>query len=280
VVSAASRIDQSRTPDLLSAIVAATRRIVEQRAAERSIDALEAAAASAPAPRGFRAALAGHAGVAIIAECKRRSPSRGVLRAEYDPVAIARSYERHGAAAISVLTEPAFFDGSLDHLARVRQAVQVPLLRKDFIVDRYQLLEARVAGADAVLLIVAALDDERLGKLLAAARALRLDALVEVHDEPELHRAIAAGADTIGVNNRNLRTLTVDVETSHRLAGRMPADVLAVAESGLRSGNDLRTLRDAGYRAFLVGERFMAADEPGAALDALLASAPAGSPRA
>jgi indole-3-glycerol phosphate synthase len=287
--SASARIDHA-VPDLLGAIVAATRRIVEGRAAVRSIGDLESAAASAPTPRGFRAALAGHGNFAVIAECKRRSPSRGILGPQsaskmvsdtiYDPAAIASSYERHGAAAISVLTEPTFFDGSLDHLARVRQAVQVPLLRKDFIVERYQLLEARLAGADAVLLIVAALDDETLPRLLAEARTLGLDALVEVHDEDELDRAISAGADTIGVNNRNLRTLKVDVATSHRLAARMPEHVLAVAESGLRSGGDLRTLRDAGYRAFLVGEGFMTAQDPGAALGALLASVPAGSPQA
>jgi len=278
--SGLGRFDPAANPGLLGAIVAATRRIVEQRAAQRSIEALESAAASAPPPHGFRAVLAAHAGFAVIAECKRRSPSRGILRPEYDPAAIARGYERHGAAAISVLTEPTFFDGSLEQLARVRQAVAVPILRKDFIVDRYQLLEARLAGADAVLLIVAALGEDTLRSLLAEARALQLDALVEVHDERELDRAVAAGADTIGVNNRDLRTLTVDMGTSHRLAARMPDHVLAVAESGLRSGDDLRALRDAGYRAFLVGERLMTAREPGVALGALLASAPARRPQA
>lgn len=257
-------------PDLLGAIVAATRRIVDERASQRSASALEAALSSAHSPRGFRAALVRHEPCAVIAECKRRSPSRGVLRAGYDPAAIAASYAGHGAAAISVLTEPTFFDGSLDHLARVRAGVNLPLLRKDFIIDRYQLLEARVAGADAVLLIVAALDDTTLRTLLDEARALRLDALVEVHDEGELDRALAAGADLIGVNNRNLRTLVVDVETSRRLAGLVPESVVAVAESGLRTSDEVIALRRAGYRAFLMGERFMTAEEPGAALAAIL----------
>ncbi len=174
-----------------------------------------------PPTRGFRAALAAP-GLRVIAECKRRSPSRGVLRAEYDPVAIARRYVDAGAAAISVLTEPTFFDGALAHLEAVRAAVDVPLLRKDFVVDQYQLLEARASGADAVLLIVAALDDAALGQLSRDARALGLDVLVEVHDDAELDRATAAGADLIGVNNRNLRTLAVDVDASFRLAARMP----------------------------------------------------------
>ena len=163
--------------------------------------------------------------VNVIAECKRRSPSRGVLAADYDPVAIARQYERGGAAAISVLTEPTFFDGALEHLAAVRAAVDVPLLRKDFIVDEYQLLEARAAGADAVLLIVAALEQATLTRLQQRARELGLAALVEVHDEEELTRAIDSGARLIGVNNRNLRTLAVDVDASYRLAARMPAGV-------------------------------------------------------
>jgi indole-3-glycerol phosphate synthase len=207
--------------------------------------------------------------VSVIAECKRRSPSKGLLRADYDPVGIARSYEQAGAAAISVLTEPTFFDGALSHLEAVRAAVEIPLLRKDFMVDRYQLLEARAAGADAILLIVAALDDERLMTLRREAESLGLDALVEVHDEAELDRAIAAGADVIGVNSRNLRTLEVDLEASDRLAARIPAHVVAVAESGLRSREDIDRLAARGYRAFLVGERLMTAADPGAALGAM-----------
>jgi indole-3-glycerol phosphate synthase len=196
-----------------------------------------------------------------------------VLRTTYDPAAIARAYASAGAAAISVLTEPTFFDGALDHLRAVRESVDLPVLRKDFIVDAYQLVEARAAGADAVLLIVAALDDDALTDLSRAACDLGLDVLVEVHDEHELDRALAAGATLVGVNNRNLRTLAVDVEASFRLAARMPAGVLAVAESGLRTGADVRRLREVGYRAFLIGERFMSAADPGAALAGLLEDA-------
>jgi indole-3-glycerol phosphate synthase len=255
--------------NLLEAIVAATRKRVEDARARADGLALARGAAAAAPPRGFRAALAAE-GVRVIAECKRRSPSRGVLRATYDPAAIARAYASAGAAAISVLTEPTFFDGALDHLHAVREAVDLPVLRKDFIVDAYQLVEARAAGADAVLLIVAALDDEALIELSGAARGLGLDVLVEVHEERELDRALDAGATLVGVNNRNLRTLAVDVEASFRLAARMPAGVLAVAESGLRTGEDLCRLRQAGYRAFLIGERFMSAADPGAALAGLL----------
>jgi indole-3-glycerol phosphate synthase len=208
--------------------------------------------------------------VNVIAECKRRSPSKGVLLDVYDPVAMATQYERGGAAAISVLTEPTFFDGSLDHLASVRASVGLPLLRKDFIVDDYQLLEARAAGADAVLLIVAALAQHELVRLQARAVDLGLAALVEVHDEVELSRAIDAGAAIIGVNNRNLRTLTVDLDASFRLVSRMPKDVVAVSESGLQSRQDLDKLASAGYHAYLIGERFMTAIDPAGAVAELI----------
>jgi indole-3-glycerol phosphate synthase len=208
----------------------------------------------------------------VIAECKRRSPSRGVLAPSYDPVAIATQYAKGGAAAISVLTEPTFFDGSLEHLAAVRQAVDSPLLRKDFIVDDYQLFEARANGADAILLIVAGLEQARMVRLQHRAWELGLAALVEVHDEPELARAIDAGARLIGVNNRNLRTLTVDTDASYRLAAQMPKGVVAVSESGLQSRADLEQLSAAGYRAFLIGERFMTDRDPAGALRALLGS--------
>jgi indole-3-glycerol phosphate synthase len=208
----------------------------------------------------------------VIAECKRRSPSKGVLAPRYDPVGIARSYERGGAAAISVLTEPTFFDGALDHLSAVRAAVAVPLLRKDFIVDEYQLFEARAAGADAVLLIVAALDQPKLLRLQSRAWELGLATLVEVHDDDELSRAVDSGARVLGVNNRNLRTLTVDVDASFRLAARMPAHVVAVSESGLQTRDDLERLSSAGYRAFLIGERFMTDPDPAKAIGELIGS--------
>jgi len=259
------------TSDLLGAIVAATRTRVAHAASRVPAADLARRAGEMPPTRGFRAALAA-AGVRVIAECKRRSPSRGVLCAEYDPAAIARRYAEAGAAAISVLTEPTFFDGALAHLEAVRASVDVPLLRKDFVVDDYQLLEARAAGADAVLLIVAALDDEALDRLARGARALGLDVLVEVHDEAELDRAIATAADIIGVNNRNLRTLAVDVEGSYRLAARIPRAVIGVSESGLKSRAELERLSAAGYRAFLIGERFMTDPDPARAIGELIES--------
>ena len=261
--------------DLLAAIVAATRTRVAWTRSQVPLERMVEDSSGRP-PRGFRAALARAGGLHVIAECKRRSPSKGVLRWRYDPAAIAAAYERAGATAVSVLTEPAFFDGDLDHLRAVRAAVALPVLRKDFVVDAYQIWEARAAGADAVLLIVAALEQSTLVDLLAAARQSGLDALVEVHDEPELDRALAAGADLVGVNNRNLRTLAIDLEASRRLAALMPPEVVAVAESGLRTGDDLRALRALGYRAFLIGERFMTADDPGAALAALITGAEGG----
>ena len=261
-------------PDLLAAIVAATRRDLEVRRAVESHAALAERAALSRAPHGerFDAQVRRTGTVNIIAECKRRSPSRGVLAPAYDPVAQAISYSRGGAAAISVLTEPSFFDGALDHLMVVRAAVDVPLLRKDFIVDEYQLLEARVAGADAVLLIVSALAPHALAQLHAAAHALGFAVLVEVHDEQELAIALDAGAAIIGVNNRNLRTLAVDTTVSERLGHRMPAHVAAVSESGLAGADDVRRLRAAGYAAFLVGERLMTSAHPEATLRALCAA--------
>ena len=258
-------------PDLLRTIVAGTRRIVEVRRTQEPRVALERRAADAT-PRGdeFEATLGRRDTVNVIAECKRRSPSRGVLAASYDPVAIAMQYERGGAAAISVLTEPTFFDGSLEHLRAVRAAVGLPLLRKDFVVDEYQLFEARAAGADAILLIVAALEQPDLVRLQARARELGLGVLVEVHDDEELTRAVDAGARVIGVNNRNLRTLAVDVDASYRLAAKMPANVVAVSESGLQSRDDLERLSAAGYRAFLIGERFMTDPDPSTAIQALI----------
>jgi indole-3-glycerol phosphate synthase len=266
----------SAGPDLLATIVAATARITASRRALEPLAVLERRA-SAASPRGdlFEARLRRPDGVNVIAECKRRSPSRGVLAVEYDAVRIARAYAGGGAAAISVLTEPTFFDGALAHLEAVRAAVDVPLLRKDFVVDEYQLFEARACGADAVLLIVAALDQPALESLQARAWQLGLATLVEVHDREELVRAIGSGARIIGVNNRNLRTLRVDVSASDDLAARMPKGVVAVSESGLQSRADLERLAAAGYGAFLIGERFMTDPDPAAAIR-LLIGAPAG----
>jgi indole-3-glycerol phosphate synthase len=263
----------SQAPDLLEAIVAATRTRVASAAQRESRAALERRAlARTPQGRLFADRLARPAAINIIAECKRRSPSRGVLRAAYDPVTIALGYETAGAAAISVLTEPGFFDGSLEHLEAVRDAVRIPLLRKDFIVDEYQLLEARAAGADAILLIVAALTDRDLTLFAKMAADLGLAALVEVHGVDECRRAMDAGASIIGVNNRNLRTLEVDLTASRDIAAVLPKDVLAISESGLKTPADLHSMTALGYRAFLIGERFMIEPDPGAALAGLIAS--------
>jgi indole-3-glycerol phosphate synthase len=265
------------TADLLATIVAATRRSVETREGEEPTHVLARRAdRQQPRPGRFREALNRAEHWNVIAECKRRSPSKGVLRAEYNPVAIAVGYERAEAAAISVLTEPSFFDGSLAHLEAVRAAVSLPLLRKDFIVSEYQLLEARAAGADAVLLIVSALAPAEIQRLHRQAHALGLDVLVEVHSEDELRIALDAGALIVGVNNRNLRTLAVDVTLSERVIAQVPRGVVAVSESGLRSGADLSRLRGAGYSASLIGERFMTEREPGDALGRLLAEASRG----
>jgi len=255
---------------LLDTVVAAARRAAETREEARSRDELVALAhASAPAGNRFRTSLR-EPGIRIIAECKRRSPSRGILRAEYDPAAIARQYAAAGATAISVLTEPTFFDGALDHLRAVRAAVPTPILRKDFFVDEFQILEAHAAGADAILLIVAALDDATLIRLHAAAASRGLAALVEVHTAEELARAQQAGAKLIGVNSRNLKTLAVSLETAIALGPTLGSGVVGVAESGIRSRADIDALTAAGYHAFLVGERFMSQPDPGVALGELV----------
>ena len=263
-------------PDLLEAIVGATRHAVAAAERRRPLSVVEKAATKR-SPRGeaFRAALTSVKRVAVIAECKRRSPSRGVLRDDYQPGLIASAYEDVGADAISVLTEPAFFDGGLDHLEAVRDVVTVPLLRKDFIVSEYQLAEARAAGADAALLIAAALDDPTLRRLLATATDFGLAALVEVHDATDLSRALAAEAQIIGVNNRNLRTLEVDIDASLSLVAAIPEDVVAVAESGIKTTEDVMALRRAGYNGFLVGESLITQVDPGAALNALLSGSEA-----
>jgi indole-3-glycerol phosphate synthase len=261
------------TGDLLSAIVAAARRSAGWREARGGAGVERAAWARTPRADQFVASLR-QPGIRIIAECKRRSPSRGILRPAYDPAAIARAYAEAGAAAISVLTEPTFFDGTLDHLEAVRAAVTgVPLLRKDFIVTEYQLVESRAAGADAVLLIVAALEQGHLETLLGRSAALGLAALVEVHDDEELSRAIGAGATLVGVNSRNLRTLEVNLDVFDKLAGRLAPGTVAVAESGLKMADDLRRLRALRYDAFLMGERFMCEPNSGGALALLIRDA-------
>jgi indole-3-glycerol phosphate synthase len=247
--------------------------MVEVRAAQVPLAEIDRrAAAIDPRPGFFNAALSRADRINVIAECKRRSPSRGVLKVDYDPAAIASAYERGGASAISVVTEPAFFDGHLNHLAAVRRATGLPILRKDFIVDHYQILEARAQGADAILLIVAALTPPALAEMHRREVDAGLDVLVEIHDLFELPVALDAGASIVGVNNRNLRTLAVNTGVSRQAIELIPDEVLAVAESGLKTSGDLRDLKSAGYDAFLIGERFMMADDPGQALADVLRS--------
>jgi indole-3-glycerol phosphate synthase len=259
---------------VLDAILARTRESVARAKALRPLERDHPEVAGAPRVRPFAAALVRPDRVSVIAEHKRRSPSRGAIREDLAPADVARRYEAAGASALSVLTDGPFFGGHLDHLAEARGATRLPVLRKDFVLDPWQVREARAAGADAVLLIVAALEDAELGELLGEARAVGMGALVEVHDRAELERALAAGAALVGVNNRDLRTLAVSLETSLALAPAIPDDVVAVAESGIRSGSDLGRLREAGFDACLVGEHLMASPDPGEALRRLLEQVP------
>jgi indole-3-glycerol phosphate synthase len=213
----------------------------------------------------LRNALSTGTGVKIIAEFKRRSPSKGAINAGADPQAVARQYEKGGAAAMSVLTEPDYFDGSLDDLRDVRKATQLPLLRKDFIVDEYQVYESAAAAADALLLIVATLNDSELRSLRELAENnLGMDALVEVHTADEMRRAIECGATLIGVNNRNLATFEVSLDTSTELAAQAESETILISESGIETAEDIRRLRAAGYRGFLIGETLMRAEDPAA----------------
>jgi indole-3-glycerol phosphate synthase len=255
---------------VLDQIVAATRVRVAEAKRVADLRELERRAAL-HVPRGFRKALSSReSGTAVIAELKKASPSKGLIRAEFHPAELAKELEAAGAAALSVLTDEEFFQGSLENLRIASAAVKIPCLRKDFIVDEFQLLEARSNSADAILLIVAALEQAELVALAKGARERRLDVLCEVHDSDELQRALDAGCDLIGVNSRNLKTFEVDLETAIRLAERFPDNVVRVAESGIGSGEDVVRLCGAGYNAFLVGESLMRAERPGDALRELM----------
>ena len=255
--------------NILDRIVA--NKLVEIASARESLpeSRLERLVAAMPTTRDFAAALARPGEVAIIAEVKKASPSAGVIRADFDPVAIARTYEQHGAAAISVLTDFAFFQGRLDYLSAVRSAVACPVLRKDFILDRYQLLEARAAGADAVLLIAECLPDDRLATLHGQALELGLQTLIELHDAEQLPRVLATGCTVIGINNRDLRTFITRIEQTLELLAQIPSNRIVVSESGIASHADLRRLGSAGVKAVLVGESLMRAPDIGTALDSL-----------
>jgi indole-3-glycerol phosphate synthase len=259
-------------PTTLDSIVAATRQRLSQHRAARDLRALERVAAR-HTPRGFRSALhrASQNGIAVIAELKKASPSRGLIRSDFRPTELARDLEHAGAAALSVLTDEEFFQGSLANLRAASAATTLPCLRKDFILDPLQILEARANSADAILLIVAALTNKELRLLAANARIAGLDVLCEAHDEHELRRALDAGCDLIGINSRNLHTFEVNIDTAFRLVEKIPDNCLAVAESGISSGAGLARLRAVGYDAFLIGESLMKADRPGDALRELLA---------
>ena len=260
--------------DILTRILASKAKEVAAARASRPLSTLREEARAAPPARDFVAALrtkiAG-GGPAVIAEVKKASPSRGVLRPIFDPAAIAERYEAGGAACLSVLTDRDYFQGAPEHLAAARAACSLPVLRKDFVVDDYQVYESRSLGADCILLIVAALDDARLATLEACAASLGMAALVEVHDAAELDRALRLATPLIGINNRNLRTFEVSLETTLGLLPRIPADRIVVTESGILAPSDVSSLRGAGVHAFLVGEAFMRAADPGAALRALFA---------
>src|SRR5580698_3344378 len=272
-------------PASLESIVAATRQRLSERIFERGqagngqgsgLRELERAAA-AHTPRGFRKQLRrvaqDGAAVAVIAELKKASPSKGLIRADFRPSELARELEQAGAAALSVLTDEPFFQGSLEYLRQASSSCSLPCLRKDFIVDEFQIVEARANCADAILLIVATLDQKELVTLAGVARFHGLDVLCEAHDEEELARALDAGCDLIGINNRNLRTFEVDLENAFRLVEKIPAACVRVAESGIQSGSDIARLRSAGYEAYLIGESLMKAQQPGDALTRLIEEA-------
>jgi len=265
----------SREKTILDKIVEARRESIAHRKRVLPDVALKMAVEKVDPPRDFAGALS-RDGCNIIAELKKASPSRGVMRADYAPVALAESLERAGAAALSVLTEEEFFLGSLADLKAARKAVQIPVLRKDFIVDAWQVWETRAAGADTFLLIAAILSDETLGELLELGRSVHMEPLVEVHTPGELERVVAAGAKIIGVNNRDLRDFKVRMETSLELIEAIPDGCIAVSESGLRTREDLSRLRAAGFDAFLIGEHLMKEADPAAPLRELIGKGGAG----
>lgn len=254
------------TPDILKKILHRKAEEVAARASERPLADLRTQSEDAPPTRGFAAALRAKVelgGPAVIAEIKKASPSKGVLRPDFKPPEIAVSYARHGATCLSVLTDRDFFQGSDADLQSARAACQLPVIRKDFILDPYQVYESRVLGADAILLIVAGLEADRLAELSELARRLGLDVLVEVHDADELERALAIPGQLVGINNRNLRTFELSLDTTLGLLDRIPGDRLLVTESGILTQDHVTLMRSRGVNAFLVGEAFMRADDPG-----------------
>ena len=255
---------------ILDQIIAHKQTEIAQARELRPVALLEKHLKTAPEPRDFVAALAAARGVGLIAEVKKASPSAGVIREDFHPVNIAKTYERHGAACLSVLTDEKFFQGHLDDLYAVRQEVALPVLRKDFIIDRYQLVEARAAGADCVLLIAECLDDAQLGDLYREARELGLQTLIELYEPDNLDRVLRLDPPLVGINNRNLKTFVTDLEHSIRMSARVPKSTLLVSESGIRTRADVERLQSAGIRAILVGETLMRADDMGAKIEELI----------
>jgi indole-3-glycerol phosphate synthase len=259
---------------ILDQIVTSKHREVAAARRWMPLEELEAQAAEAPPVRDFHAALAGPGPIQLIAEVKKASPSAQVIRADFDPVAIARVYQDKGAACISVLTDAPYFQGHLSYLARVRASVTVPLLRKDFIIDEYQVVEARLAGADAILLIAEVLDDLSLESLLTRAQEMGMASLVEVHDAVNLPRVLSIGADLVGINNRDLRDFSTHIDHTLRLRDQIPPEVVLVSESGIHTRHDVERLEAAGVSAILVGESLMRAPDLGLAVERLLGLAP------
>jgi len=260
--------------NILDEIVESKRQEVSAARRRMPIEELEAQAVEAPPVRDFRAALAGPGPIQLIAEVKKASPSAKVIRADFDPVGIARTYQAHGAACISVLTDAPYFQGHLSYLARVRASVAIPLLRKDFLIDEYQVVEARLAGADAILLIAEILDDSTMFQLMERARGFGMAALVEFHDEANLSRVLNSGADLVGINNRDLTKFVTNLDQTLRLRDQIPHDVLLVSESGIRTRADVERLEAAGVSAVLVGEHLMRSADLGLAVEKLLGITP------
>ena len=261
-------------PDILNTILQRKQEEISERSTKVDIQEMRMRAQAADPVRGFVASIEHRLtndASAVIAEIKKASPSKGVLRKNFDPAAIAKSYQQHGAACLSVLTDKDFFQGSEDYLQQARDACSLPVIRKDFIVDPYQVYEARAINADCILLIVAALDDAGLLELLNQAHELQMDVLMEVHDELELERALATGARLIGINNRNLRTFETSLSTTINMLEKIPDDRIVVTESGIHTVQDVKLMRDHNVNTFLVGEAFMKADDPGKKLAELFA---------
>ena len=260
--------------DILKVILQRKTEEISERSARISLQEMSQRVQAADPVRGFIAAIEqriANSESAVIAEIKKASPSKGLLREDFDPAAIAQSYQQHGATCLSVLTDKDFFQGSEDCLHQARQACSLPVIRKDFIIDPYQVLEARAINADCILLIVAALDDGKLKDLLDQAQTLKMDVLMEVHDEAELERALATGARLVGINNRNLRTFETSLSTTIDMLDKIPGDRIVVTESGIHTAQDVQLMRDHNVNTFLVGEAFMKADDPGEKLAELFA---------